>query len=173
MTYNSSGSPGLPPTPSLDHVSFFTSLGNPAFTGLNLAIICSLRAIKLSFVTIFTVKFYICVLSLLISSRKAGSIAGLSHLDNAPSLVEGLTQVTSWRPGVNNCLSSSWMTNWKWMSWKLGTTKNRGCLTCLVCEETIGRRVRFKLFHIWIISTLNFCSTYTKYIFQEFISAEF
>lgn len=71
---------GLPPTPSLDHILFFTSPGNPAFNGSDITIICSQRAIKLSFVTMLTMNLYICLCALPTHKlRKGSKLASFSH----------------------------------------------------------------------------------------------
>lgn len=94
---------GLPPTPSLDHIFFFTSPGNPAFNGSDITIICSLRAIKLSFVTMFTVNFYICLCALPTCKLRKGS----KHASFSHHHIHG-TWLKAWC--LNNCLSSEWRT---------------------------------------------------------------
>lgn len=102
---------GLPPTPSLDHILFFTSPGNSAFAVSNPTIICSLRAIKLSFVTIFTVKFYICLCVLPTCTLKKGR----KHADFPHHHIH-------FTCGLNNDLSSrctmEWLRSWerKWLA---------------------------------------------------------
>lgn len=120
-----SSSLGLPPTPSSDHILFFTSPGSPAFTGSNLTIVCSLRAIKLSFVTFFTVKFYIFLCGLPTCKLKIGRRhARFSHHHMCCTWTESWGSITI-------LLKNEWLNNWKWVNLKPETTDHRGCLSCL------------------------------------------